>query len=256
MLLIDCGNTAVKCRWIQQVQVCDQLFPLHQDLKISSFAEYLNSISVHDIFLANVSNEEVCKKIIMLIQQAQPQAKFTQLFSLPQLNGIKNGYIDYTRLGVDRWLTLIAASELVDTDVAIIDAGSAITIDLLSRQKGHLGGAILPGFHTDENRFRSLFPAVDFSHPDIKKIETPGRSTESCINLSEIPVTVQQIQNILSDWMNLLEKPCSILLSGQDAGLMSERLPSSHRVVPDLVFIGMLKQIRLLGGQIPEIMHS
>lgn len=247
MLLIDCGNTAIKCRLMKNNQVQDRQFVLREDLEFSGFAQYLESISTESIYLASVSSERAGQNIRELIQQIQPQVIFTQLFSMAELNGISSGYEDYTQLGVDRWLALVAATGLVEADVMIIDAGSAITIDLLSRRKGHLGGAILPGFKTEITKFKEMFPAVDFNHPDINKTSAPGNSTSLCINLSEESDTVLQIQRILLGWSNLLTQPTDILLSGQDAGLIAEQLLMPYQVVPDLVFIGMLKQIQLLG---------
>ena len=56
-----------------------------------------------------------------------------------------SGYRDPERLGVDRWLALIAARERSKQPTVIVDAGSACTIDLLDSEGRHLGGYILPG---------------------------------------------------------------------------------------------------------------
>lgn len=247
MLLIDCGNSALKCRWISAGETVDQVFSLQQESGLPEFSAYLTSISPRQIFLASVASDKTTQQLINSIRQNSPKAGFRQLFTLRKLNGVINGYSDYAQLGVDRWLTLIAASSLVQTDAFIIDAGSAITIDLLSRKCGHLGGAILPGFKTGLTRFRQLFPTVDFDHADIENIEMPGRSTHLCINVSEIPTSVDQLQQIIMGWSSLLEQPVQTLLSGQDASRISDQLTQPHRIAPDLVFTGMLKQIQLLG---------
>lgn len=246
MLLIDCGNSALKCRWIGIEKTHDQVFSLQRNSGLSEFNACLQLMDAQQVVLASVASDKITTYIIDSIGQKCPKARFSQLFTVPELNGVINGYHDFRLLGVDRWLTLIAASAQLQTDTIIIDAGSAITIDLLSHKTGHLGGAILPGFQTGLTRFRQLFPTVDFDHPDIENVDLPGRSTAHCINISEIPASVEQVQQIMNNWLTLLEQPVQILLSGQDACLISDQLTQPHQVIPDLVFTGMLKQIQLL----------
>ena len=59
--------------------------------------------------------------------------------------GVTNGYLDYKKLGVDRWLVCLAAYNLAAAESCVIDFGSAITVDLISLQGVHLGGYIVPG---------------------------------------------------------------------------------------------------------------
>lgn len=246
MLLIDSGNSAIKCRLLKQGAIIDSKFPFYHDAGCRAFEEYLTTIKTTKIVLACVSSKVIKQRIIHSIQHYQPAANFTCLTSMPQLNGLENGYRDFTLLGVDRWLTLMAVSPL-HKDYIIIDAGSAITIDLLARDKGHLGGAILPGFRTERERFKAMFPRVDFSRVTQHSIKHPGQDTASCIDLSQAPFTVSGVTSILSRWRALLRSPCEILLSGQDAEMLRNGLNDDSRIVPDLVFRGMLKQIQLLG---------
>jgi type III pantothenate kinase len=198
--------------------------------------------------LASVSASSIREQLVKVIRDCQPHATLTPLTSLPELNGLKNGYRDFTRLGVDRWLTFMAVTPLSDKDYIIIDAGSAITIDLLSRSKGHLGGAILPGFNTHEERFRAMFPLADFDNGvTYRSIEHPGHDTESCIDISQAPFSINGVISIVHRWLDLLHQPCEVLLCGQDAELIRQGLEIEGRILPDLVFRGMLKQIQLQG---------
>ena len=247
MLLIDSGNSAIKCRLLQRGQQQDRRFPVYSDPDFSAFSEYLSLIKTSTIVLACVSVAETRQRIIELVRQYHPDAGFTELTSLPRLNGLRNGYHDFARLGVDRWLAMIALTPLNERDYIVIDAGSAITIDLVSRSQGHLGGAILPGFKTTAQRFRSLFPQVDFAILGSGKIISPGHDTTTCIDMSEAPYSVDGVLNLLNIWQELLLPPYEILLTGHDAALISAQLEHPHRIITDLVFAGMLKQIQLLG---------
>ncbi len=59
--------------------------------------------------------------------------------------GVTIAYGDPGRLGVDRWLALLAAHTLAPGPKLIVDAGTAVTYDLLLADGRHLGGLILPG---------------------------------------------------------------------------------------------------------------
>jgi type III pantothenate kinase len=247
VLLIDCGNSATKCRLIDQDEILDDTFVLTQPAGKQAFREFLKLHQPHETYLASVASEQMTDTLILELQQSLPSGQITQIFTLPKLGNVSNAYADYNRLGVDRWLTLLAANVRGDADAIIIDAGSAITIDLLSRKLSHLGGAILPGFNTDQQRFINMFPTVDFSHPDISSNHAPGRSSEACIQLTQFPITLARIYQLLDEWIGLLQQPVEILLCGQDAALISEQLQRPHQIVSDLVFQGMLQHIELQG---------
>lgn len=247
MLLIDSGNTALKCRQVLGDITLDRQFPVHHEEGISEFIDYLDQLDDEPVYLASVASEIITQRIIEAIRRHRPQASFSRLLSQPGLGAVVNAYEDYAQLGVDRWLALLAAYDLVDNDAIILDAGSAITIDLLSRQQGHLGGAILPGLQTDEVRFRQLFPWIDFGQADAFNQQQPGRSTLECIHLQHAPALLEDVQELLRRWQGLLQPTQTLLLTGQDADYFSDKLMQSHLIVPDLVFKGMLKQIELQG---------
>lgn len=247
MLLIDCGNSATKCRLIKQGQSSDSVFRLSETSHKQLFRQFLQTHQPERIYLSSVASRHMTSSLKSELRKTLPLSHTIELHSLPELGGVINAYQDYTQLGVDRWLTLLAAYAQSQTDVIIIDAGSAITIDLLSRKHSHLGGAILPGFNTDRQRFISMFPQVDFNHPDILLDHEPGRSTAACLQMSEFPVTLARIRQLVTEWSERLEQPLKILLCGQDAGLISKKIGMPHEVVPDLVFQGMLQQIQLQG---------
>lgn len=73
-------------------------------------------------------------------------------------------------MGVDRWLALLAVK---DTDAAapfiVVDAGTALTLDVLIRDK-HLGGFILPGYKAQLNALvgqAALPDSEQLVHPSI-----------------------------------------------------------------------------------------
>jgi type III pantothenate kinase len=60
--------------------------------------------------------------------------------------GVRNGYREAWRLGVDRWLGMIGARRRhPGKNLCIVGVGTALTIDLLSASGRHQGGCLIPG---------------------------------------------------------------------------------------------------------------
>ena len=60
--------------------------------------------------------------------------------------GVRNGYAEVWRLGVDRWVALIGAHhQYPGRDLCIVGVGSALTIDVLSADGRHRGRLHHPG---------------------------------------------------------------------------------------------------------------
>lgn len=94
--------------------------------------------------------------------------------SVAEYDGFINDYDQPAQLGCDRWLAALAASRLIrqdngSTPVVVVDAGTALTVDLVHRNH-FCGGVIMPGYLTmvrmlgrDTGRIRLQAP-IDGSH--------------------------------------------------------------------------------------------
>ncbi|MFC6670892.1 type III pantothenate kinase [Marinobacterium aestuariivivens] len=56
-----------------------------------------------------------------------------------QASGVTNSYSEPHRMGVDRWLAMLAAYNLGQGGCCVVDCGSAITIDFVAADGHHLG---------------------------------------------------------------------------------------------------------------------
>lgn len=103
------------------------------------------------IVVASVASKVIEQALEQHLVSLGKQVTFIRTSSYPQLLPC---YQEIERLGVDRWLTLIAILARQQSAL-IIDAGTATTVDVLlydsSAQQGqHLGGWIAPGVHLME----------------------------------------------------------------------------------------------------------
>lgn len=94
--------------------------------------------------------------------------------------GVTNSYASPERMGVDRWLAMIAAWQEVRGAVCVVDAGSALTIDFLDYGGVHLGGYILPGLTMMERALLEGTDRVRFGDAP-RDCLAPGNSTETAV---------------------------------------------------------------------------
>lgn len=95
--------------------------------------------------------------------------------------GIRNGYAEPNRLGVDRWLAVLAAHKIANAPVLVADIGSALTIDVADREGIHRGGYIIPGPRLMQNSLLRDTEGVRF--PEFTSVGdlSFGCDTASCV---------------------------------------------------------------------------
>lgn len=143
MILVDIGNTRIKWRSTrdQVVEAC-VYDPTDIEVALASRWEALTPPS--RVVVSSVAEEVVQHQLTALCQRLWG-VKPAVLVSEKECCGVTNGYRQPAQLGVDRWMAVIAAYDRCRSAVIVIDAGSAVTIDVVDAAGIHLGGLILPG---------------------------------------------------------------------------------------------------------------
>lgn len=158
-----------------------------------------------------------------------------------ELAGVRNGYEDFQRLGLDRWLALLGGYHLVRSACVIIDLGTAITSDFVSATGEHLGGFICPGMPLMRNQLRTHTRRIRYDDESAEQAVSslvPGRSTVEAVErgcaLMLQGFVLTQVEQARALW----GESFTIFITGGDASLVDQVVPSA-RVIPDLVFVGL-----------------
>ena len=231
-LVIDIGNSLIKLAIFDQDQLMEYVQMENFDPEILARLKerypeldkaILSSVTQHDSSLHKLLQKEF--------------SYFLELSSTTPVP-IENNYRSKETLGLDRLAAAIGATGLFPgRDLLIIDAGTAITYDVVDAEKGFMGGNISPGLRT---RFRSLHhftgrlplltPAKDW--PEI------GSTTEEAIQsgvLTGILLEVEGvIQKVKSRWPEL-----TIIMTGGDAEFFDKKLKSSIFVKFEITLLGL-----------------
>lgn len=151
---------------------------------------------------------------------------------------IKNQYKTPLTLGLDRLAAAVGACELFPgKDLLVIDAGTAITFDLIENNGTFKGGNISPGLRS---RFRALHEFTK-NLPLIGEAEeypVIGQTTEEAIRAGVINGMVFEIDGTISMFRE--KRPgLQPLLTGGDALFFERRLKNAIFVKFEITLIGL-----------------
>lgn len=156
-----------------------------------------------------------------------------------------SGYAGHATLGADRIADAVAAAYLCpDAPLAVIDAGTATTVDVVlpaeraGEKPRFLGGAIAPGVGTMVRALRSStaqLPAVPLSAP----AHALGQSTVEALQNG----CVRGYRGLLRELLQSMEQECGCrlrpVLTGGDSLLLAELMPELGEPEPLLTLRGI-----------------
>ena len=156
--------------------------------------------------------------------------------------GVVNSYKRPSELGVDRWLGMVAARSETKEACGIVDAGTAVTIDGLTKQGQHIGGVIMPGLSLMR---RSLLEHTS----EILDAEGPqslglASDTASAVVSGTSFALIAGIERVLETLVNVLGTRPTTYVTGGDASFVGSALDSENIVDHDLVLKGLVTVAR------------
>jgi type III pantothenate kinase len=238
MLLVDAGNSRVKWALLTAGTLHGHgAFSWRGEAVEPQLARHWGSLgSVARVWVANVAGKSISAPLNNWVR-AQWGMDVDYAQTQTENLGVRNGYRDHRRLGVDRWLTLLAACSRYRGASCILDCGTAVTLDALNATGEHLGGLIVPGIglmhdalarHTDALALDPA-PGADFLGHDTTEGIANG-AVQGIAGFAEH--AVERLRAQLGD-----EPHC--LLTGGDAGRILPHLRGHWEHRPQLVLEGL-----------------
>ena len=231
ILDIDAGNSFVKWRVVDDSEVIaagseatEQVSKQGLDL---TRIEGLNQARI-----SSVANRGLAEKLREQVQrQFNVEMQIARVSST--VSDVSCGYTEPETLGIDRWLAVVAAYQRYLGPVLVVDAGSAITIDLIGPQGVHLGGYISPGLRLMREALWQGTAKVQVDRVESLNMLVPGTCTQDAVNRGCLLAVVATIEKLASQY------PASIVITGGDATVVAEALSLTSDHVPDLVLDGL-----------------
>jgi type III pantothenate kinase len=143
-------------------------------------------------------------------------------------------------VGVDRLLDAVAANSRRKADVpaVVIDAGSAVTVDLLDANGTFLGGAILPGMRLMAKALHDYTALLPLLAPPEKPPAVPGTSTPAAMEAGIYWAVAGGVQALIRLSVAARESPRHIFLTGGDGGRLQAAFPEAE-LWPEMTLEGI-----------------
>ena len=241
ILELDCGNSFIKWRVLDaDVRRVVGEGVVDSDLALLEGLKALEGLALKFCRLVSVRTTEETSALISRLTEAFGVSVMCAAPSR-EMAGVRNGYEEFDRLGLDRWLAMLGGFQLASGACLVLDFGTAVTADFISRDGEHLGGFICPGMPLMRNQLRTHTRRIrygDLAAERALESLVPGRTTVEAVergcSLMLRGFVLTQLELARSYWGD----DFAVFLTGGDADLVSEIVPEA-RMVPDLVFVGL-----------------
>jgi type III pantothenate kinase len=170
-LLFDIGNTRIKWAYDTGTELLHAGEALHRG-RPEDVQQIVSGLEQEpeEIWVVNVAGADFSTG---LTDTAEARFGVTPQFvkTARRCGEVVNGYDDVSQHGVDRWAAVVGAWNLYRSDVCVVDAGTAMTIDLVRADGRHEGGFILPGIQL-------MADALHRDTSDIEAFSGQGKALE------------------------------------------------------------------------------
>ncbi len=145
---------------------------------------------------------------------------------------------DPKALGADRWLGLLAGRKLCpDKAFMVVDAGTALTLDLCDTKGAYLGGYIVPGSHVHFSGLAEGAQRLGKHCP--KRLadgeRCPSKSAKGALENGFVTMAA----SLIEAEYERLKHDVQVILSGGDGAFLAHHLKIPSTYKPDLVLEGL-----------------
>lgn len=153
--------------------------------------------------------------------------------------GVINGYREPHRLGVDRWLGMVACFQRIQKAFLLVSFGTAVTVDIVLENGRHAGGFIAPGLNLMLDSLQQKTHQVKADRHWERLSLLPGASTTDAVYAAVTAMLVGLIENGLTQSRNLApHAEFDVIFAGGDAHKMLPFYPRAQ-YMPELVLDGL-----------------
>lgn len=238
-LLLDLGNTRVK--WALQAQPGE---PWLAEGAVNWSDDVSHQLEVDWAGLPR-AGMVAAASVVDMVREAQITASVARIFArMPlwlrtpaQACGVVNAYAEPQRLGIDRFLAMVAARADGFAPCVLAGIGTALTLDALTGDGRHLGGLIAPGPQLMQHSLLGATAQIRLDRPGaILELadNTPDAVTSGCWQAA-----AALIERFVVRVAPQLGGAPNLILGGGDAALIQTLLGRPARLSRDGVLRGL-----------------
>jgi type III pantothenate kinase len=247
-LLIDVGNSRIKWAAHDGRALGPDGSAVHTGDLRSVLYEFESGLPEHidRVLVANVAGPLFADELVRFIEQ---KYSVTPEFvaSAPELGGIRSAYREPSRLGVDRWVAMIAAFRIAaavgpPSPCCVIDAGTAATLDAIDGDGVHLGGLIFAGPRLVASVLRGGTKGIGMTSPAPRPprgFDLLGADTDSAVGNAAWLALAAGIDRAIESLAQGLAASPRVFLTGGDGPALAPWLKTTVEYRASLVLEGL-----------------
>lgn len=241
VLLVDIGNTRIKWAHLEDGRIGRGRAAVHSAWSSSRYAQRLFDKVPSHLWVTSVAAPSVNRALARAARRAGIPATFV---SVPRRGGgVRVGYLEPWRLGVDRFVAAVGAHGLFPAvPVCVVGVGTAMTIDLVGSDGRHRGGVIIPA---PALMVETLFTRTHGIHRRARGGGAGGgaglfaRSTRAGVVQGARYAAAALVDRAVLEAQALLGRKPLVVLTGGEAAVVRPLLKNPAVGVPDLVLRGL-----------------
>ncbi|MFH1641221.1 MAG: type III pantothenate kinase, partial [Candidatus Omnitrophota bacterium] len=235
LLAIDIGNTNINFGIFNGPKLVKKFFISTKDYSVRRLKGKLGNYPIGESIIASVvpCACRILEKDLKALFKRQPYVLGKNI-TVP----ILNLYRKPGKVGQDRLANAYAGVMLYGTPLVLVDFGTAITIDVISRKKEYLGGLIIPGFELSLAALAehtALLPRIKLDNPK----ELIGRDTENSILSGIVYGFTALVDNLVVRIKYIIGKNAKVIATGGDSGLILRYSKRIDKIDKDLTLKGL-----------------
>jgi type III pantothenate kinase len=235
VLLLDAGNSRLKWALVEAEAVLCEGVADYDTLEPFAVALLAHAPASRALG-CNVAGSSVAH----MLEELLAPVPVDWLKATAERAGVKSAYREPGQLGADRWAAMIGARQIVTSDVIVVMAGTAMTVDALTADGEFLGGLIVPGLTLMRQALAK--GTADLGHPEGDPVPFPRSTGEAIVN-GALLALVGAIEQMRLRLIARRHAEVAVLLSGGDAGrlqpLLAPTLAEGLQCVDNLVLRGL-----------------
>lgn len=239
ILEFDYGNTRLKWRLLDADSLeCSAHGAVTDILDLVPSLQKAGCLKLQFCRACSVRSDAENMQLTALIKRNYGVA-ITYAQSVKKIAGVTNGYLHANKLGVDRWLAIVAAYSKLKCACVVIDCGTAVTADYIAADGQHLGGCIAPGL----KMLRAMLQkgtqlSIDAGTPLFSCELRLGCNTQAAVDAGVVAMYRGFLGEQLKVAEELLGASFSVLCTGGDSALVYA-VTDKAVCEKDLVFSGL-----------------
>lgn len=233
-LVIDIGNTRTKVAVFENNQMID--FFAAELVTLPLLKDFLRKYSIDNSIISSVSFSK--REIVYYLEN---NSNFIE-FNAQTYKGLKINYETHHTLGKDRIASAIGAIEVIpNSNLLVIDIGSCITFDLITKDSTFHGGNIAPGYYMRLKAMHDYTAKLPIVTQQIPK-ELIGKNTKEAVLFGAYWGIVFEI-NSFAEYLREKYPDIKVILTGGDAHYFENSIKQCTFANSNLVLIGLNKVI-------------